>query len=455
MCVFCDRPSGTVTYAWPDWLCRFLAERQDHWCAGVEHGIDLVMIERAENEADKTTARVCDICSQGWMQRLEDNVRPFLTAMINGEDTPLPPARRKLLARWAAKTAIVLETADDPRVTTPNFATEHVRQTGVHPGTQVLVGRYGGERQLLTAERDLSIRTVDSETRHLSQTSLVMGDVLIQVFADPWRDAPPELTENAVQPFIALIGANRKGVKWPPATSIDDSLYDVMRLGAGASAPQGRTEVQEGRQIFMANHDGAHNAAATSTLEAVEPVAAPPALDTPPNDGTEPDERPPATRRSRRAYAALALVVVLALGGFGMYVRSSASRSHARVKSLEQQAQALNAQSQLRAQQLRSSEARAAQLDDRVSALSANKTVPVDAPTQLREIVGAIPSATDGLRQCAAAALQTASNALDVAADRANGTARLNASATSAASVCARAGVAANRLDEVADRGSR
>ena len=138
----------------------------------------------------------------------------------------------------------------------------------------------------------MSVRTVDAETRHLSQTSLVMGNVLIQVFADPWRDAPPELTENAVQPFIALIGANRRGVKWPPPTSIDDSLYDVMRLGAGAPAPQGRTDVQEGRQIFMANHNGAQGGPAASTLDAVKLAAAPLVLDAPPPSPTLPSASP-------------------------------------------------------------------------------------------------------------------------------------------------------------------
>ena len=138
-----------------------------------------------------------------------------------------------------------------------------------------------------------------------------------------------------------------------------------------------------------------------------------------------------------------------------MYERSSANRSRAKVASLEQQAQALNAQFQVKAQQLRSSESRAAELDDRVSALSANKTVPADAPAQLRLIVGAIPPATDGLRQCAAAALQTASNALDVAVKRANSVARLNGSATSVATACQRASVAAGQLDELSDHAKR
>ena len=37
---------------------------------------DLVMVERAEREADKTVDCVCRTCRDGWMQRLEDNVEP-------------------------------------------------------------------------------------------------------------------------------------------------------------------------------------------------------------------------------------------------------------------------------------------------------------------------------------------------------------------------------------------
>ena len=97
-----------------------------------------------EAEIDKTVTCVCTTCWNGWIARLEENVSPLLRSMIAGEPTPLPPARRKMLARWAAKTAIVMECASRTWVRTPRFACEHIRKVGVHPGTQVLIGRYDG-----------------------------------------------------------------------------------------------------------------------------------------------------------------------------------------------------------------------------------------------------------------------------------------------------------------------
>jgi hypothetical protein len=265
-CIFCNSPNAEVSYAWPDWLCRFLAEHQEKWCADrVTRHADLVMVERAEHEADKTVDCVCRTCRDGWMQRLEDNVSPFLQSMMLGETTPLPAARRKLLARWAAKTAMLMECASYASLRTPSFASEHLRKVGVHAGTQVLVGKYDGKLQLLTSERDAFPRSVDGQWRHLSQTSLVMGNLLVQVYADPWRDDPPELTENAVRPFIPLIANRSRRIVWPPDLSVDDALYDLVRLGSAsdADAPHGSYGVQEGQRHIMANHDntGADDAA--------------------------------------------------------------------------------------------------------------------------------------------------------------------------------------------------
>ena len=108
-CIFCDRPSGTIEYAWPEWLCRALT---DQMAMAANVGVsDPDILARVRREVDQTVRSVCDTCSQGWMQRLEDNVSPFLQSMIVGEVTPLPPVRRRVLARWAAKTAVVMECA--------------------------------------------------------------------------------------------------------------------------------------------------------------------------------------------------------------------------------------------------------------------------------------------------------------------------------------------------------
>ena len=228
-CIFCNRPAGSVEYAWPEWLCRFVTDQLAVW--NKERSRDPAVLERMRREVDQTVHGVCDACSRGWMQRLEDNVSPFLQSMIAGEPTPLSPGRRRILARWAAKTAVVMECACDAPIRTPRSACEYVRGIGVHPGTQVLVGRYDGEQQVLTHERDLFSRYIEGRKHSLSQSSFVIGKVFIQVFADPWRDSTPELEESAIQPLIALLPSQRGKVEWPPDVAIDDSRYELVRCG--------------------------------------------------------------------------------------------------------------------------------------------------------------------------------------------------------------------------------
>jgi len=242
-CLFCDRPSGSVDYAWPEWICRLLIKHQGVGRIGVDEGAtDPAILERMEREVDTTVTRVCDTCRAGWMKRLEDDVMPFLEPMIAGKATMLAPEHQWLLARWAAKTAVVLESALDTPVRTARVACEHVRTVGAPPGTQVLVGRYDGDAQVLTYERDLFSRTIDGEQRSFPQASLVIGKVIIQVFAGPWRNGTPELIQPGSRPLIPIVGTNGEQIQWPPDTSIDDSRYELARFGVlsgGAAAPVG------------------------------------------------------------------------------------------------------------------------------------------------------------------------------------------------------------------------
>jgi hypothetical protein len=203
-----------------------------------ERGSDDAVMERLRSEIDQTVDCLCDLCRHGWMQRLDDDVRTFLTSMIVGDATALAPERQRLLARWAATTAVVMEFAYPAPNRTPPFACEHLRRAGVHPGTQVLVGRYDGELQILTHERDLFSTAIDAKKHYLSQSTFVIGKVLLQVFADPWRNSAPELADDTTPTLLALAPTHDRTVDWPPRSSIDDVDYDLVRLGS-SPAPRG------------------------------------------------------------------------------------------------------------------------------------------------------------------------------------------------------------------------
>ncbi|HTD50532.1 MAG TPA: hypothetical protein VK771_08030 [Acidimicrobiia bacterium] len=227
-CIFCNGPVGPVEYVWPEWVCRTFA-------AGVAAGnIDGAandgLVARMRNEVDQTIDCVCQACVHGWMRDLDDEVHAFLHQMVKGTETRLSPRQQGLLAKWATKTAAVMEYADDSQ-RIPRSACEFVRRIGVHDGTQVLLGRYRGNVRLLSHQRDLFRRTIDGTDYAVPQATFVIGDVFLQVLTDPWRNNPPTPVEDATPLLIPLVPVHNRKIDWPPPTSIDDSLYDVVRLG--------------------------------------------------------------------------------------------------------------------------------------------------------------------------------------------------------------------------------
>jgi len=232
-CIFCDRPVESTEYLWPEWLCRRVTDHPRFRSAQRQEGqVDSPLIERLRNAVDQTVDCLCEQCTHGWLQRLDDDVSGFLISMVEGNKTRLSPRQQRSLARWAAKTAVVVESVYDDPVPTPRPALEYLRRVGVHPGTQVLVGRYNGTDRLLAHDRDLFRSTIDDTVRHLSQATLVIGKVLLQVFADPWRQSAPQPAEDTTSLLVPLVPSRGHKVEWPPDLAVDDTNYRLVRRGA-------------------------------------------------------------------------------------------------------------------------------------------------------------------------------------------------------------------------------
>jgi hypothetical protein len=58
-----------------------------------------------------TTRKVCQVCNNGWMSRLESAVRATMGSLVNDLSLWLDEEQQRLLARWATKTAMVIEGA--------------------------------------------------------------------------------------------------------------------------------------------------------------------------------------------------------------------------------------------------------------------------------------------------------------------------------------------------------
>ena len=143
---------------------------------------------------------------------LDDNVRPFLTSMIIGDTTPLPTGRQRLLlARWAAKTSVVMECAYDVHRGHRRSRAITYAGSACPPEHKCSSRFYNRDTRFLTHERDLFSTTDDALKPCLSQSTFVMGKVLVQVFADPYRDRPrhnsPTTRVGPFSPSFRPVGA--------------------------------------------------------------------------------------------------------------------------------------------------------------------------------------------------------------------------------------------------------
>ncbi len=116
-CVFCRRDLvGTAAeeHVFPQWLLNHLSvPRSDQMFQGVG---SMAMLDADETEGRVhgtwrfVEGRVCRTCNNGWLSQLEEDARPVLQELMEGAGTIVAstPTQRRIIARWAAKTAFLV-----------------------------------------------------------------------------------------------------------------------------------------------------------------------------------------------------------------------------------------------------------------------------------------------------------------------------------------------------------
>jgi len=116
-CVFCrgdlfKAPSNE--HIFPQWLLNHLGiPKSDQLFQGVSDAVataDEAEFKRIHGTWNFVEGRVCELCNNGWMARLETAARPALIALIDNIVPPflLPPAAKPILVKWAVKTAYLV-----------------------------------------------------------------------------------------------------------------------------------------------------------------------------------------------------------------------------------------------------------------------------------------------------------------------------------------------------------
>jgi|SRR5450755_1018713 hypothetical protein len=108
VCLFCTNPAGNKEHAWPLWLLSSMGADSK---SPTEYWNTVNAPPRPWHGPEFTTRKVCQVCNNGWMSRLESAVRATMGSLVNDLSLWLDEEQQRLLARWATKTAMVIEGA--------------------------------------------------------------------------------------------------------------------------------------------------------------------------------------------------------------------------------------------------------------------------------------------------------------------------------------------------------
>jgi len=127
-CVFCQKPAKmTSEHIWGEWIQDYVAPTTNkHQFADIrvprpgEYDAPIIRI-RAGDPLNSQVPIVCRDCNGAWMSQLQQQAKPFLVPLLDGEKTVLTDAGQIAISAWVAMAAMTGEyRARNPeRITVP------------------------------------------------------------------------------------------------------------------------------------------------------------------------------------------------------------------------------------------------------------------------------------------------------------------------------------------------
>ena len=230
-CMFCNRKTSTKEDAWPLWLMRRFPS-SDIACMYAECNQRNLFNWRPAKPR-LPVKRLCSSCNSGWMSRLENEAKPVLESILDDKLKALDASDQSTLARWAVKTAMVLETIVPNR---PWFYSKNERRLMCAAQTppqrtSVWIAKCINYPNVYSAGRDLRTMPGDDGV-HALATTMAFGSLALQVVS---IKTPAEIPANFAmtydvsdgpwnQTLIQVWPASQNSLVWPPHYGLANEL---------------------------------------------------------------------------------------------------------------------------------------------------------------------------------------------------------------------------------------
>ncbi|WP_405459690.1 hypothetical protein OG786_20905 [Streptomyces sp. NBC_00101] len=236
VCVFCGGTPLTKEHVLPRWLKVALdpSVRRFRYIRLSEEGLQ----RHDAPPLNDQVKVVCSECNSGWMNQLEESVRHFLPALIQGTACTLDAAEQQALATWTLKTLLMFQYTHRPGVRTVIPSEDFVRLRELRQPTLSMLGRLG----FMNYPPDDSEPLVDTLCQVYGAPeaggvawigTLKIGCMVAQIIRAPDLPEGRTLPPFESLPSLRPIWPQEEHVVWPLPAAIPHQLMTALALPQG------------------------------------------------------------------------------------------------------------------------------------------------------------------------------------------------------------------------------
>lgn len=233
-CIFCGDPANSMEDVFPLWIIRMLRRSAAERVPMRTYRYRQPPREWMTLNSVLKAKLVCRACNNGWMSRLEDQLKPIFTPMILGNPVTVTPSQQERICTWLTKCALLFDAMDDGEVFYDALDRHHFRRK-VEPfynGVNVWLGHYAGTNgRAFFDHRTLRAPVSSGNSVKMHVLTISLGKVVLQMGSVKMLDYKDMGKNFEMQPIgprfaeatVQIWPMNLGGISWPPAVSLNDT----------------------------------------------------------------------------------------------------------------------------------------------------------------------------------------------------------------------------------------
>lgn len=235
-CIFCGASPVTKEHVFGAWLSPLFQPppgQKIYLDRETTIGNKRIKKRRLTKSIDIQVRRVCKSCNESWMSNLETNVIEIISNLLRGHWLSISLEQQKMLASWAAKTAIMIQYFDSMPVVPIRRRKWLYTHHDPPRDTAIWIARYDGggiataiSRSLFISSNPKNVLIPDAHSIFFSIGSVLF--IVLSIYKNV--SVRTEFPRNIAPHLFKIWPIGKTFIYWPTQglnESVRQQLYDV------------------------------------------------------------------------------------------------------------------------------------------------------------------------------------------------------------------------------------